>query len=465
MTAPSVVVMSNDYAVGEGALFGGAVSPPVYSVTPGSVYYDSKYDGQEYDFCMLKFAAPAGTPVIPVPGASDGLSLGAEVEHVGFGVTESNGNNSGRRTGSAPVNQQLTSLVLESSQGGASHIQGVCEGDSGGPALFPAGVPQAQQKVVGTTSFGDSSTCAQNTTNVCMRVTSEIGATGFITTYLDDNPVGGTQAGSAQASCQTCVTSSESGACASQAQACGSDQACLTLNQCLGNCTDQSCITGCESAAGQTAINQYNAFVTCVCQTACTSECAADCGGSSSSSSSSSGGANCGLMSSDANCNACLDASCCSQAQACVNDATCSSCIQSASPPASCGGDAAYVALGNCLGGPCGTACGGGFELVVHLGRPRELLVQREQREQLERRHVELRRAGRRRRVEQLQQRHGRRRPRIQERLRLPGRGRRGILPRPSRSPACWSAPRSPSRAGAVRPDAAAATAASPSPD
>src|SRR5580704_3537063 len=254
-TVPTLVVTGNDYSAGEQYIFGGTPEPPSYAVTAGSIYYDSKYvpnTASAYDFCMLKFAAPAGMASIPPaqPG-DDGLALGVEVKHVGFGETDTNSNNSQRWNGTAPVNLQLTTTILQSSQGGPTDIMGVCEGDSGGPALVPAGAPQSQQMVVGTTSTGDATSCASNTENTCMRVTSETGPGGFITTYLDDAPVGGTQPGTTQASCQTCAQSSETGACESQAQACGSDQACETLSQCLGQCAGaQTCVNTCASTAG-----------------------------------------------------------------------------------------------------------------------------------------------------------------------------------------------------------------------
>jgi hypothetical protein len=357
MTQPGLVVMSSDYTVGENYLGGGTPAPPVYAVTAGSVWYDSKYDGQEYDFCMLQFAAPANAAVIPVaqPG-DDGLSLNVEVEHVGYGVTDTTTNNSGRRTGTAPVDQSLTTLILQSTQGGTSHIQGVCEGDSGGPALTPAGAPQAQQKVAGTTSYGDSSTCATNSMNVCMRVTSETGPGGFITNYLADTP-SGTQAGSATATCQTCATASETGACSTQTQACVNDAACTTLNTCLGNCTTQACATACDTTAGTTAQNELNALNTCICNTACVSECSSECGGTTTTTTG--GGATCGLTSSDADCNTCLDTSCCSQASACAADSNCTPCLGTSTPPPSCSSDAALAALTTCIDTNCASTCGG----------------------------------------------------------------------------------------------------------
>src|SRR6202042_1587770 len=142
-----------------------------------------------------------------------------------------NSSNSGRRTGTAPVNLGLTNTTLQSSQGGAARVQGGCEGDSGGPALVPAGAPQSQQKVVGTTSTGDASSCASNTENTCMRVTSETGPGGFISNYLDDDTTGGSPGGNTPASCglttmdPTCDDCIDTSCCA-QAQACASDPSC-----------------------------------------------------------------------------------------------------------------------------------------------------------------------------------------------------------------------------------------------
>ena len=103
---------------------------------------------------MLQFNAPAGTAVIPVAMGNDGLTLGETVEYVGFGTTQNNQNNTLREHASAPVDQAVNANWFQYSEGGATHIGGPCEGDSGGPALLPAGVPQAQQTVVGTTSYG-----------------------------------------------------------------------------------------------------------------------------------------------------------------------------------------------------------------------------------------------------------------------------------------------------------------------
>jgi hypothetical protein len=189
---PTLVVAASDYSVGEAYLGGGTPAPPVYSVVRGSVFYDANYTGNDHDFCLLQFAgATPSTPTLALPtSANDGLALGAEVEHVGFGMTETSTTNSGRRTGIGTVDLGLTSLILEFSQGGANHIPGTCAGDSGGPALLPAGVAQAQQVVVGVQSYGDASSCAGETLGVASRVSSEIGPGQFITSYLAGAPIG-----------------------------------------------------------------------------------------------------------------------------------------------------------------------------------------------------------------------------------------------------------------------------------
>src|SRR5262249_25026175 len=85
----------------------------------------------------------------------------------------------------APVDQQITANYFKYTEGGATHIGGPCEGDSGGPALLPSGAPQGQQVVVGTTSYGDSNCTSYG---VSMRVTSQTGPGGFISTYRAGGP-------------------------------------------------------------------------------------------------------------------------------------------------------------------------------------------------------------------------------------------------------------------------------------
>ena len=356
-SAPGIVVMANDYGSYAQQVYSSNPSPPAYKVVPGSVYYDAAYNQYDHDFCMLKFSgATASTPTIKLPtGSPDGLADGTAIEHVGYGMTHNDSENSRRRTGSNHVDQ-LSSVLIEYQQGNLT--QGPCQGDSGGPTLIPAGQAQGSQTVVGVTSWGNSSSCSGASMGASSRVVAGIGSGKFITSFINDAPIGN-QPGTATGNCDTCQqeTLSPGGACASTYSACANSSACSTLINCMSNCTTQTCAENCWNAAGTSAQNAYNAILTCICDTGCPTECSTQCGGSTSSSSSSSGG-NCGLQSQDPTCNTCLTGSCCSQASACANNAACVSCLQSANPPASCNSNAQLNSLVSCLSGNCATQCG-----------------------------------------------------------------------------------------------------------
>ena len=246
---PVVVVMADDFGPYWGALNALTPTPPAYAVTDGSVSWDPLYrpTGDDHDFCMLQFKAPAGTSFIPVPSAgADGLSRGARVEFVGFGATDSNANNSARAHATAPVDQSLTALSLTYSEGGAAHVGGPCNGDSGGPALFPADVSPSAQTVVGITSYGDEDCVAYG---VSSRVTSELGPEGFITRYLNDGMDGsstGSTGASGSSSSSTGTTGSSSSATGSGTTTGGSSTSSATGS--IG--TGRSDPGGCNSAGG-----------------------------------------------------------------------------------------------------------------------------------------------------------------------------------------------------------------------
>jgi MYXO-CTERM domain-containing protein len=366
--APTIVVAGNDYSVGEQYIFGGNPQPPSYKVTAGSAYWDTLYNQYDHDFCMLKFAISGNVATLALPAScsSDGVANGAQLEHVGFGMTQNDnptpGNpnpvgNSGRRTGTDSVSS-FDSTTVSYNQGGGAQIPGTCEGDSGGPALIPAGVAQAQQKIVGVTSFGLQATCGVQDTGTSSRVCSEIGSGKFITNFLNDMPSGTLAGSTPPATCQTCeqTTLSQGGACASTYNACTSNTSCNTILTCQKNCgTDATCSQNCytNNSAGQA---KYDAIINCICGTGCPTECVAECGGSTSSSSSS-GGSNCGLQAQDPTCNTCLTGNCCNQAAACSADPACVTCL-GANPPASCNSNAALAGLYGCLQNSCAVPCG-----------------------------------------------------------------------------------------------------------
>jgi len=368
--APSLVVVSYDYKAGELVISGQqSIAPPVYAVDASSVYYDSAYNQYDHDFCMLKFSAPSSATTLKLPtSCSDGVANGVQVEHVGFGITNKSQSNTLRWTGTDSITSFNGTTISynegSSNPGGNTGIAGPCEGDSGGPALIPAGAAQSQQTVVATTSFGQTTTCGALDTGTSSRTCSEIGANGFITKFLADTPIGTPAGSTSTGNCQTCEQTqlSQGGACASTYSACVNTPACNTLLGCLNNCqpNDQTCADNCWNAAGTSGQNAYNNIANCICNTGCPTECSVECGGStsSSSSSSSSGSSGCGLQANDPTCNSCLTGSCCAQASACFNNATCLSCVTSTNPPSSCNTNAQFTSFVQCLQGNCASPCG-----------------------------------------------------------------------------------------------------------
>jgi MYXO-CTERM domain-containing protein len=213
----------------------------------------------------------ANLPVIPIPSGSDGLSNGASIRLVGFGITSANNSsNTQRRTVDVNVNQLSSALIQYSQTNG----KGACSGDSGGPALF-------NNTVVGVTSFGD-----QNCT--------QFGASGRVS--LVSNWITGFINGETPPpNCDQCFGAAvNGGGCAGAVDACFDDAACAALADCLYNCAPNSstCINNCanQHAGG---IDKYNAIFDCACNE-CSTECAAECADPSTSSSSNSSSASSG---------------------------------------------------------------------------------------------------------------------------------------------------------------------------
>jgi hypothetical protein len=357
-TPPSYVVMADDYGPTKAQFSTGNVGPPAYPVIAGSVWYDSLYALLDHDFCMLQFAAPPGTPSIPVamPG-QDGLALGVDVEHVGFGLTESNSNNTGRRTAVAPVDLELTDLVLESSQGGPNNIPGTCAGDSGGPALLPASVSQSQQFVVGTTSYGSGGSCQSETLSVSSRVTSETGPGGFITNYLADTPTG-TSPPPPPTSCGEVLSDAEDGGCWPTVSECDGGSSCLALIACLDACPDQACQASCWNAAGSGVNAERDLFYFCVCMVHGSELCDLTCADASLSSVVPDGGQELvdgGALceTSATGCSSCMAANCCNEAAACSQDSLCPSCLSITTYLDACQNNPALNALGRCMESQC----------------------------------------------------------------------------------------------------------------
>ncbi|APR74803.1 Flagellar hook-length control protein FliK [Minicystis rosea] len=358
-SAPSWVITGTNYA---------SQSAPTYNVVAGSVYYDAQYNPNNlpagHDFCMLKFSgASASTPTLKLPtSTADGVASNVSVEHVGYGMTNTNSNNSTRQTGTDKITSfDATGTTFSYKQGGAAQTPGPCEGDSGGPALIPtgAGVTQAQQTVVGVTSFGTTETCGASDTGTSGRVSSVIGTDNnnkplFITAYLNDAPIGTPAGSTPPPTCESCQGDAlnQGGACANTYASCYNNAACKGILTCQQACgSDNTCASNCYTSATAAAKSLYDAILTCICDTGCPTDCATECGGSAPA---------CGLATKDATCNTCIEGSCCTATKDCAGDSTCVNCLKATNPPASCNSNAKVVAFYGCLEDNCNVECLGG---------------------------------------------------------------------------------------------------------
>ena len=377
-TKPGLVVMANDYADYAGYVGWTTPPKPAYPVVSGSVVWDTRFTGagSPYDLCMLKFTgATTAMQVIPVATSPDGLAGNVQIEHVGYGKTERDSNNSIRYHATNKIDRGLTSREITYSEGNG--VGGPCEGDSGGPALLPAGAAPASQKVVGVTSYGDAN-CSSYGSSI--RVSAETGPTGFIGKYLADQSTGGTGTTTPADVCDQCQSDAlgPTGACRSVSDACEANAGCLGIFTCFDGCAinDSACINACYSSATATSRAKFDAIGTCLCTTACSTECVSICGGGSSTttttttkpttttttttatSTDTTEPQGCGFEIPDVACNECLVGSCCQVAADCAADADCVACAAGGDAAEGCATNALRTAFAGCMADTCGQACG-----------------------------------------------------------------------------------------------------------
>ncbi|MFT3699741.1 MAG: hypothetical protein QM831_41725 [Kofleriaceae bacterium] len=75
-------------------------------------------------------------------------------------------------------------------------------------------------------------------------------------------------------SCQSCLSTSSGNECSAKQKICEADSECVALNKCINNCANinSGCIDSCGDAASANAIDEWNAWADCGCNT-CGSQC------------------------------------------------------------------------------------------------------------------------------------------------------------------------------------------------
>ncbi len=303
------------------------------------------YDGQVYDFAMVTFTwSQTEPPAIPaMTSAQDDLMAGSSVKFLGYGVTESNQNNSTRYyfDGELQQVQALTVSYNQSTGGPFANDGGPCFGDSGGPALF--NVPGTGEVVAAITSYGD-----QNCTE--FGVSGRVSAIGtWINNYITNG--GG---GTGGQTCDQCAqeATSAGGSCIGAVNTCLNNADCSDFVQCFNACQTQACADQCVQDFPN-GVDGYVAILNCLCDSGCPTECAsADfCQGGS--------GPQCGFSAEDPACLTCFEGECCAQGSACADDPGCTDCITGANSDPNCINENVFAAqFYQCLVQKCSTECG-----------------------------------------------------------------------------------------------------------
>jgi len=286
-----------------------------------------------WDFAMLRFSGATGsTPVIPAMQLSeDSLKSGDQVDLVGYGQTESSGNNKERRHKVLPIDAE-TELRLFFDQA----TGGMCFGDSGGGAIAQIG---GEDRVAGVHSGVSDETCGGTASRV--RVSAVVDT--FITPFVTGAPFG-------EQSCDQCnEAATADGVCGDDLAACFDSAACQSYLSCAQACSSGVCVKGCQ-LTHSAGFNQYDAIFDCVCSDGCSSECGGDplCAADPV----------CGLGFVNDACNDCVTQSCCAEASACDGDLTCWECSSVSGPLVGCSDNEPYQALQACLGTGCSDECG-----------------------------------------------------------------------------------------------------------
>ncbi|HEY2409991.1 MAG TPA: hypothetical protein VGI10_28505 [Polyangiaceae bacterium] len=268
-SAPVVPIMMSDPTTME-LRMGSDYSAPTASYGIIDATIPPQYNGSvitDYDVAVVRFAGiTPSVPIISVMSAAQDSAVkfgaGSSVKVIGYGMTDTNMDNTLRNTVSKTVaSTKSQDVVYDQSNG-----QGLCEGDSGGPALFDDS---------GTLLVAAVNSWVQGVQGAdpCLDQGASVRASfheNFIATVFNNAPT--------QLSCQDCELASigTGNACVTLATECAdASTQCGMFAACFNSCTGtaQSCLSSCGvgRAAG---LARYNQYISCVCND-CSVECQA----------------------------------------------------------------------------------------------------------------------------------------------------------------------------------------------
>lgn len=304
----------------------------VFSVVETTVH--QSYDGSvesPFDIAVVRYAgALPSTPSLPIlTSAADDLGGNSPLTLVGYGVTESNQDNTQRYR----VDQSIYALDERNIAYDQAAGDGICQGDSGGPALYstPGG-----ERVAGVASYSDVA-CAD--LGVSVRVSAY---ETFVFQAIAAAP--------ATLNCDECAAAAVApgNPCRDLNLLCNDGiSACSEYADCTEACATESCRASCATNNPQ-GERSYEDLLSCVCRDGCSQQCSSSAGCQPYTCG--------GLTAILSACTACMKQTCCSQTEACASDAVCAACV--ADPRASgCDQNPVFGALQSCRAGCAGDPC------------------------------------------------------------------------------------------------------------
>lgn len=177
---------------------------PTWTSFVTEVHTNPVYDGANIingsDSGILKLATPA--PVTPVPwmatAASESYQQANAITVVGYGITIQGGTDFGTKR---YVNVEITSAVSQNDFIIGDGGQGICNGDSGGPALMVVN-STGEETIIGTTTAGPGATCGPGYETETAAIAASFIAP-FVAGVTGENPAnhggGGCEVGSGSA--------------------------------------------------------------------------------------------------------------------------------------------------------------------------------------------------------------------------------------------------------------------------